>query len=329
MPEPSQPIEATVRAICQKEGIPCHEIRAMGGGQINAVLCVDDTWVVRIAIQPDAHARLLREAELLHSLAGQVPVSRLIAWGELDGQAYQIQSYVRGEKWYTAWPRLDATQQENLVAQLSAALKVLHARRAAAFGAPDDPAGQRDSWLAYLSGRLRATLDEYAALRIHMTPGALESVADYFEAHQDVLRAGVPVQLHGDLNLTNLLVSEGKLVAMLDWEFALWAPRDYELLALEAFCLYPNDWAEEEHEAYCTGDYATLFPLLQKQYPEIFETPHLRERVNLYQLLSTLSSYLAWRKANLATIPPDRMDAYGFYMARITNFIFRHGITLF
>ncbi len=319
----------TVRAICQKEGIPCHEIRALGGGQINAVLCVDDQWVVRIATQPDAHARLLREAELLNSLAGQLPVSRLFAWGELDGRAYQIQGYVRGEKWYIAWPRLNATQQESLVAQLSAALKVLHARQVAAFGAPYDPASQSGSWLDYLIGRLSATLEEYASLHIRMTPGALESVADYFEVHKDVLRGGIPVQIHGDLNLTNLLVSGDRLVAMLDLEFALWAPRDYELLALEAFCLYPNDWAEEEHENYCTGDYATLFPLLQKHYPEIFDTPHLRERVNLYQLLSALSSYLAWRKANLATIPPDRMDAYGFYMARITNFTFRNGTRLF
>ncbi len=92
---------------------------------------------------------------------------------------------------------------------------------------------------------------------------------------------------------------------------------------MEAFCLYPNDWAEEINEVYCTADFASFIPLLRRHYPALFEIAHLRTRVNLYQLASALSSYLAWRKDNLSTIPPERMAAKEFYMARITNFIFR------
>jgi len=55
----------------------------------------------------------------------------------------------------------------------------------------------------------------------------------------------------------------------------------------------------------------------------------VRERLNLYHIESALSSYLAWRKDNLSTIPPDRMAAKEFYTARITNFMFRHGVRMF
>jgi hypothetical protein len=98
---------------------------------------------------------------------------------------------------------------------------------------------------------------------------------------------------------------------------------------MESFCLYPNDYAEDENEVFCTADFASFIPLLRKHYPALFETPHLRERVNIYHLEAALSNYLAWRKDNLSTIPPDRMAAKEFYMARTTNFIFRHGARMF
>jgi Ser/Thr protein kinase RdoA (MazF antagonist) len=162
-----------------------------------------------------------------------------------------------------------------------------------------------------------------------MAPGYLEMAQVYFDEHLPLLEAGTPTLVHGDLTLMNILVERGKITAILDFEYAMQAPSDYELWPLEAFCLYPNDWAEEDHEVCCTADYAGLFPLLQKHAPELFETPHLRERMNCYQLEATLGSYLAWRKDHLDSIPPERLAAKEFYMARITNFIFRHGVRMF
>ena len=144
-----------------------------------------------------------------------------------------------------------------------------------------------------------------------------------------MLQAGVPVLVHGDLSLVNILADQGKLSALLDFEYALQAPADYELWVTESFCLYPNDYAEEDHEDYCSADFASFIPLLRKHYPALFEIPHLRERVNIYHLAAALSNYLAWRKDNLSRIPPDKMAAKEFYMARITNFIFRNGTRMF
>jgi len=172
-------------------------------------------------------------------------------------------------------------------------------------------------------------VDEIRARNIRMAPGFLELAEGYFEDHRHVLEGGIPVQVHSDLTLVNVLVENGKISAILDFEYALQATRDYDLWVMEAFCLYPNDWAEEGNEVFCSADFASFFPLLQRHYPEIFETPHLRERVNIYQLETTLSSYLAWRKDNSSTIPPDQMDAKEFYMARITNFIFSRGTRMF
>jgi thiamine kinase-like enzyme len=162
-----------------------------------------------------------------------------------------------------------------------------------------------------------------------MVPGFIEMAVDYFEEHKNVLQDGIPTLVHSDMNLTNILVENGKVSAILDFEFARQAPADYELQAIEAFCLYPNDWAEEGNEVFCTADFANLIPLIRKHYPDLFEIRNLRERLNVYHVYAALSNYLEWRKANLSTIPPECMRAKEFYMGRITNILWDNGARMF
>ena len=180
-----------------------------------------------------------------------------------------------------------------------------------------------------ISGWFKRSLGEIEKLKIQMMPGFIDLAVNYFDENKHVLENSVPALIHGDLTMVNILVDQGKISAILDFEYSIQAPRDYELWVMEAFCLYPNDWAEEMDELHCTADFASFIPLLHKHYPELFEIPHLRTRVNIYQLESALSSYLSWRKDNLSTIPPERMAARDFYMSRITNFINRHGVRMF
>ncbi|RPJ50093.1 MAG: hypothetical protein EHM21_05700 [Chloroflexi bacterium] len=137
------------------------------------------------------------------------------------------------------------------------------------------------------------------------------------------------------MTLVNILAENGgeallpKVSAILDFELARQAPADYELQAIEAFCLYPNDWAEEGNEVFCTADFANLIPLLRKHYPALFEIRDLRERLNIYHVYDALHSYLEWRKANLSTIPPERMAAKHFYMGRFWNILYDAGARMF
>ena len=322
-------VENIVRAICQKEGIGSQNIQVMSGGQVNQVFLVDGAHVVRIGAREDAHQRLKHESELLTSLAGKVPVAKIEAFGLLDGYAYQIQQFMPGQKLYSVWKNLRADVQESIAAEIAASLKVIHAIHAPYFGSGHEDTPHFDTWGAYLKAKFDRTLSEIRALHIQMEPGFLEMAESFFEEHQAALDAGSPVLIHGDLSLMNILVHNSKVSALIDFEYALQAPPDYELWVMEAFSLYPNDYAEDDQERFCTADFANFIPLLRKHYPALFETPRLRERMDLYQVDAALGSYLAWRKDNLNTLPPDRMAAKMFYMARITNFLFRNGARMF
>ncbi len=322
-------MEAILTKIFQKEGIDGRTVRALSGGQVNSVFLVDDQYVVRIGARQGAFQRLSHETEVLKSLAGAIPVPRVYAFGQQDGLTYQVQEYLPGQKLLDIWRNLRPKAQENIIAELAEYLKILHHRNLTYFGYGHADTPRYETWSSFMADIFKQTCEEIHALNIRMAPGFPELAVDYFEAHRSVLQDGVAVQVHGDLTLVNVLVDRGKISAILDFEYGMQAPKDYELWTMEAFCLYPNDYAEEGHEVFCTADFASIFQHLQKHYPEIFETPHLRERVNLYQIEATLSSYLSWRKDNFKVKPPDQMAAKDFYMARITNFIFERGVRLF
>lgn len=322
-------MENLVKAICQKEGLESDPIQVLTGGQVNRVYLVGGKFVARIGLREDAYQRLRRETDLLRRLEGKIRVPRIIAFGEQDGFAYQIQQFIPGQKLYALWKNLSLIEQENIVVELTDSLKLLHGMPQSFFGNARQDSKTYESWEAFLTDKFTHTLEEIKRLNLGMVPGIVEMAEEYFHEHKSALNGGVPGLVHGDLHLVNVLANDGKLSAILDFEYSLQAPRDYELWPMEAFCLYPNDYAEENMEVFCAADYANFCLLIKKHYPAIFEIPNLRERLNLYQLDAALGSYLGWRKDNLSTIPAERMAAKEFYMARITNFIFRAGVRMF
>jgi len=322
-------MEELIRKICQQEGLQGQQLQVLRGGQVNAVFRVDGEYVLRIGSRADAFQRLKHETALLQSLANEIPVPKVYAFGQQDGYVYQLQQYLPGQNLFVQWRTLTAKEQAAIVDELATYLKVLHNRPCSSFGHGHEDSPSSGSWAAFLAARFQQTLDELAALNIQMVPGFVALAERYFEEKGSLLQEGAPVQTHGDLTMTNILVDKGKISAIVDFEYSMQAPKDYELWVMEAFCLYPNDWAEEGNEIFCAADFANFMQLLRKAYPTIFEIPHLRERVNLYHLDGNLRSYLSWRKDNLSTIPPEKMAAKEFYMAHITNFISTKGITLF
>lgn len=322
-------MENRVREICQKEGLSARKICVLRGGQVNQVFLIDEAYVIRIGSREDAFQRLQHETELIRSFAGMIPVPRIYAFGQQEDLVYQIQQFIPGQKLCSVWKNLLPDAQEAIAAELAEHLKIIHSRSFPDFGYPRQDTQRYAAWPDFLAEKFRRSLEEIQTLNIRMVPGFLELAANYFYEHKQVLQNGVPSLVHGDLSLVNILVDNGRVSAILDFEYSLQAPIDYELRVMEAFCLYPNDYTEEGNEVFCSADFASFIPLLQKHYPTLFEVQYLRERINLYHLVSTLSDYLSWRKDNLSTIPPDRMAAKEFYMARITNFIFRHGTRMF
>jgi len=283
--------------------------------------------VVRIGTRPNSLARLSDEAERMRRAAELMPVPRIRAMGQYGGRPYQIQTFVRGEKLHHVWRGLRPSERERIMAELAGYLRNLHGLRFADYGrACGDEVGYA-SWPAYYESAWQETLAAIEALDIPVPREILARAVDYVQEHRHVLRGGKPTLVHRDLWPGNILVRDGAITAILDFELSVQAPADYELWLMERFCLYPNDYAEEDWEVFSSADFADYIPLLRQHYPELFAAPYVRDRLNLYHLLESLRSYVNWRKSLDPTVMVEPFPIQP--VALLMNILFEHGARMF
>jgi aminoglycoside phosphotransferase (APT) family kinase protein len=314
-----------VEEICRREKIRVESINPLMGGQINQVFLVNHAYVVRIGMGEAASTRLQQETALLQSLEEQICVPKVFALGQYEDCTYQIQVFINGQKLYWVWKDLSAEQKDRIMEELAGYLKVLHQRTCPGFGSL---MGEKThpSWRDFCAYCLECTLDELKRYRVKLDPAVVELVRERFERDQEWLCEGTPCLIHRDLWLGNILVEGGRITAILDFEFSMYAPADYELLLVEEFCLYPNDFAEGGKDIFSVADFADVLGYLNKHYPGMFSFQNLRKRLDLYHLIYALSSYLEWGK----TQPKDFVDVYPLHAtAKALNFLFEHGTRLY
>jgi aminoglycoside phosphotransferase (APT) family kinase protein len=154
--------------------------------------------------EPEGRARELAALRAAH--AAGVPVATPhwltgdgtgIVMQRLEGEAIP-RRLLRDERY--------ATARERLVDEVARAAAAVHAvAPPAELGAPADPPAA--AAIAALEDQLDATGEPHPALALGLR---------WLRAHLPAARP--PVLVHGDLRLGNLMVDEGGLVALLDWE---------------------------------------------------------------------------------------------------------------
>jgi aminoglycoside phosphotransferase (APT) family kinase protein len=268
----------------------------------------NDVWRIgdlylRVAWRGD-RTRLAREAALMEAVAGVVPVPEVVAvggdhalsWslsragvgrpleelctppfpGELRDAMTELASMLRGlHHWspppetlhlLTCRPGQDATDP---IAIVGADLVPLPIPRALA-----------------LVGAVK-TLD-------HVDPAVVDAAVERMKdlAAADLTPTGRII--HGDVYLGNVLVVDGRISALLDFEFARLGPADLELISIIRA-------VDAERKLGVTRP--PLLDWMGQDYPELFAAPDLDRRLWLYALAYTLRQILFW--------PPDRPEHAG------------------
>ena len=323
-------IDPIISAICHTENLSAESIQPLDGGQINLIYRINDSCILRVARTPADSLRLRQEAALLQHIrertGGSIPVPEILAVGEQEGRAYQIQRRIPGQKLHRLWLQLSPAQKERVMAQLGAALETLHSLPFEDFGWFREPEQTYPTWTAYIEPSFRSALADLAQYSTGVSAPILDAAARFLEERLPLLEDSRPVLVHADLWPGNLLVEGDTLTGMLDFEFAFRAPRDYELVLIEDFCLYPNDFVEQDFETRSAADYADFFRLLARHTPDLFAIPNLRQRLDLYHVLFNLQLYAGWRKHNPQAEETPYLLAK---LARITNMLFGHGVRMF
>lgn len=206
-----------------------------GRGWTNATWLTEDL-VVRVAARPGP-ADLLREARLVALLPPEVGCPEVVDAGVRHGHEWVLTRRIPGKNLEEVWPALDAAARSRAIAQMWERARHLHRVDVTAVAphvrarSPFFPAGPADA---------AATLDRLAGAGelTAVQARGLRRVLDRFWA---ALPAAPRVLNHGDLCAPNTLWHDGRVVALLDLEFAVVAPVAVDLNEIVKTAYGPGD----------------------------------------------------------------------------------------
>lgn len=268
-------------AILEAHRIPFQRVVPVSRAFRNIVFRVDRNYVLRFNTLPSSGSRMGREVELTSSLAGVAPIPRLVQSGSWRAAWFQLWEYVEGEQLADAWPKLEPAGQVQIIDELCTILERIHAIQFDDFGSLCGRHTAYASWPDYLRAELADGPPTFGLSprwtnRFEDIRSRIEDYAGCCEWHE------APCLVHNDLLMTNVIVHQGRIVALIDWELALKGPVDMEVYKLESFCRSPEIVG-------VTGEFGRLWELMVRRYPRIFLHSGLTERLNTYDLLA------AWR----------------------------------
>jgi aminoglycoside phosphotransferase (APT) family kinase protein len=218
------------------------EIRPVAGGLVNTNLRVTldrppGTVLLRLITRDPPQAQ--KEAALSRLLAGRVPTARFLYLAETNPVTrgpYAVLQWIEGERLDRAAARADAAALDGLGEAVGAALARVHAFRFARHGFLTP-----DLRTTAAIGFDRAALLDFLRECLVRGPGGARlgvaltnRVLDFAAREGWRLDAWLddPRLVHGDFNPSNILVRDGSVAAVLDWEFALSATPAFDFANL-------------------------------------------------------------------------------------------------
>jgi aminoglycoside phosphotransferase (APT) family kinase protein len=273
--------------------------------------------VLRVCWRGD-RGRFAREAAVTRALPAGVPYPEVLDTGSDPDLAWQVTRTVEGVPLATLWHGLSRAERRDAVHQIGQALATLHAHRfpadvVAALAAPRPvgdtstsalvgaditplPLRRAESLLAAArhEGRADHALIDDVAARFRELADAdpladapladADRRADASLAEADRLAEVEPPAraatcVHGDAHLGNTLWKDGRLTALLDFEWVRLGPPDLEI---EPYLRADTAGLTD------TGLLREALGWLAESYPAMFDGPDLVRRLWLYQLANAV-----------------------------------------
>ena len=199
-----------------------------------------------------------REHRIIHALRDSpVPVPPTVGLctdAEVNGAPFYVMGYVEGAVLHDAEAAraLSAAERRSIGMDAIEVLARLHLVDADAVGLGE--LGRKE---AYLARQLKRWSRQWEASKTHEIPAMEESSRLLAEAMPEQVGATI---VHGDYRLGNMIVGDGKIQAVLDWELCTLG----DPLADVGYLL--NSWVEPGEEAPLTGA-AELPPTAAGDFP--------------------------------------------------------------
>ncbi len=230
--------------------------------------------------QPEILSKLL-------SIGAKVP--RATDSGVIEGKEYLLMEKLRGTNIVYGWMGFSIKQKENFIAQLAEELKKYHSIRSSQYSIPICYGTSFLSPDAALQGFIHFDKINMKDLSVQQRDN-IKYLRKFYEDNIDILKEeNTAVFVHNDIHLENIFYENGRITGIIDFDWASYAPSDYELRQMVETFRCPKYTVQESLEP-LYEDYQMIeeFGFMKKYYPELFKQNNLTTRVRLYYLRKVL-----------------------------------------
>lgn len=277
----------TIEQILKKNNLSVSgNISRFTSGQINHVYNIRGKYVLKIEGDIESKKGLFKhQPEITEKLLNaQVKVPKIIDLGKIDEKEYLLMEKIKGKNLSYGWMEFSNSQKENFLIQIAKQLKKIHSIKFNEYALPMCRQKKFSNFQEAIKDYVQFEKIDKTKLSDSLSE-LVEYLEDFYEKNANLITNEMTVLVHNDFHFENIFYSEDRITGIIDWDWACQAPKGYELWKLVDYFYEPSDYVEEKLEA----DYSKYAPnnefkILRKNYPELFESDNLCEKIRIYLL---------------------------------------------
>ena len=194
---------------------------------------------------------------------------------------YEIIEKLNGVSLYQVWHTFSEEEREKVIKQVCMVMKQIHSN-----------IGQGYDWVLSFKEKFSLLYSKAKEFLI-FNEDEQYLINHAFSKFEQYLKSKDFVLVHNDLHFDNIFYHNGE-IKIIDFERAIYAPRDFELGIFFRMVRKPWKFASEETEQYTdSSDYSNIKWYVEKYYPELVNIPFLSQRLAIYDMVYFLKQLIS------------------------------------
>ena len=268
-----------VSQICGKHQIEIKDLASVTGSFDKKIFIINQELLLRVSDTP-----MTLEQGKFRRVTMLDLVPKILHTGVLESDTeplyYTLLTFLPGHDFVNGYQETSSAQQKQLGQDVALFLDTLQA-----FTGTHYDIGLYIPVISRFSGSWKAGHQRYGEIleqesaELCLQPASIpvfDSAFRFLQASIDALdfQTG-PKLLHNDFHPRNILLYQGKLSGVIDWECSQYGEADFELCHLIHWCLYPPQ---------TSIDYKPFLRALFQSAPACTQVPNLAQRLTIYQI---------------------------------------------
>lgn len=259
------------------------EINKINIGFTNTIYSIDNKYIVKICSDINNEEQFENEINFYNSNKDNELIPKLYISSTDKKEIpymYEIIEKIEGTPLYNVWHVLNELQREEIIKQLCDAMKQIHSN-----------IGKSYDWCQKFKHSFME-LYEKAKEQTLFNESEQNILNNVYLKFDEYLGASEFVLVHNDLHFDNIFYDNEK-IQIIDFERAIYAPKDFELDIIYRMVRKPWKFASEETEKYTKiNDYKNIMNYIEKYYPELINIDNLYKRLAIYDMVYNLKHYI-------------------------------------